>query len=76
MRWGRRLGLTGARAPKAAPEELVAAHDLRRAIHATFAAIAHGDAPPRRALELLAGTQAAAAAAGHLAGDGSAWTLT
>jgi predicted RNA-binding Zn ribbon-like protein len=76
MRWGRRLGLTGARSPKAATEELVAAHDLRRATHATFAAIARGDAPPRRALELLAATNAAAVAAGHLAGDGSAWRLT
>jgi len=62
----------GARADE---EELAAAHDLRRAIHAVFAAIARGAAPPRAALRLLTDTHAAAAAAAHLARGDGAWAL-
>jgi predicted RNA-binding Zn ribbon-like protein len=54
MRWGRRLGLTGARAPKADDDELAAAHALRAALHAAFAAIAGGATPPSAALRLPA----------------------
>ena len=75
MRWGRRLGLTGARAPKVDDAELAAAHDLRRATHASFAALARGAAPPRAALQLLTDTHAAAAAAAHLARRDGAWAL-
>ena len=75
MRWGRRLGLVGARAPRADDAELAAAHELRRVLHEAFVAVARGDAPPRAALELLAATHAAAAAAGHLAHRDGAWSL-
>jgi predicted RNA-binding Zn ribbon-like protein len=75
LRWGRRLGLAGPRAPKADEEELAAVHDLRRAVHATFAAIAGAHAPPRVALAVLTGTHAAAVAAAHLAGRDGAWRL-
>jgi predicted RNA-binding Zn ribbon-like protein len=75
MRWGRRLGLIGARAPKADDEELAGAHDLRRAIHASFAAISRGDAPPPAALQLLTDTHATATAAAHLAPRNGAWAL-
>jgi predicted RNA-binding Zn ribbon-like protein len=62
MRWGHRLGLTAARPPKADDRELAAARDLRRAIHATFSAVAAGTAPPTAALELLDATHAEAVA--------------
>jgi predicted RNA-binding Zn ribbon-like protein len=75
MRWGRRLGLTAARAPKADDDELAAAHDLRAAMHAAFAAIARGDAPPPAALRLLTDTNATAAAATRLAPRDGAWAL-
>jgi predicted RNA-binding Zn ribbon-like protein len=75
MRWGRRLGLTGARPPRADAEELAAAHELRRALHATFAAVAGGAAPPRAAVDVLTATHAAAVAAADLAERGGAWTL-
>jgi predicted RNA-binding Zn ribbon-like protein len=75
IRWGRRLGLTSGRPPKAGAEELAAAHDLRRALRAIFAAVAHGEPPPRRALDLLTATHAAAAAAGRLVRGDDAWTL-
>jgi predicted RNA-binding Zn ribbon-like protein len=75
MRWGRRMGLAGARAPKADDGELAAARELRRAIHATFAAIAAGHAPASRALELLDATHAEAAAAGRLTHGDGAWAL-
>jgi predicted RNA-binding Zn ribbon-like protein len=73
MRWGRRVGLVGARAPRADDEELAAAHALRRAVHASFAAVASGDAPPPAALEVLADTHAAAVAAACLARRQGAW---
>ena len=75
MRWGRRLGVVGARAPEADDAELAAAHDLRRALHATFVAIARGECPPRAALELLTATHAAAAGAGRLVQRDGAWSL-
>jgi predicted RNA-binding Zn ribbon-like protein len=74
-RWGERLGLVGARAPKPDEEELAAAHDLRRAIHASFAAIARGDAPPPAALQVVTATHASAAAASRMARRGGAWAL-
>ena len=76
MRWGRRLGLVGARAPRADDEELAAVHDLRRAVHAAFAAIAGDGAPPRAALEILSATHAAAVAASRLERRDGAWALT
>jgi predicted RNA-binding Zn ribbon-like protein len=75
MRWGRRLGLTGARAPKPGERELAAARDLRRALHAIFAAVAAGAAPPTAALELLNTTHAEAAAAARLTGRDGAFAL-
>jgi predicted RNA-binding Zn ribbon-like protein len=75
MRWGRRLGLVGDRPPKADDAELAAAHDLRHALHATFAALAHGEAPPRAALEALRATHAAAIDAGRLVPLAGAWAL-
>jgi predicted RNA-binding Zn ribbon-like protein len=75
MRWGRRLGLTGARPPRADDDELAAAHALRRALHATFAAVAAGDAPPRPAVAVVTATHAAAVAAADLTERGGAWTL-
>jgi predicted RNA-binding Zn ribbon-like protein len=75
MRWGRRLGLIGARASKAGDDELAAAHDLRRALHDSFAAVARHDAPPRAALEVLTDTHAAAVAASRLVQRERAWSL-
>jgi predicted RNA-binding Zn ribbon-like protein len=75
MRWGRRLGVVGARAPKADEGELAAAHDLRRALHATFVAIARGVKPRPATLEVLTATHADAVAAGRLARRDGAWAL-
>jgi len=75
MRWGRRLGLAGARPPKADDLELAAARDVRRAIHATFIAVATGSAPPTAALDLLNATHAQAAAAARLTRRDGAWAL-
>jgi predicted RNA-binding Zn ribbon-like protein len=75
VRWGRRLGLTAARAPRADDHELAMAHDLRAALHAAFAAIARGATPPPAALRLLTETNAAAAAASRLAPHDGAWAL-
>jgi predicted RNA-binding Zn ribbon-like protein len=73
--WGRRLGLLSRAGARPDEEELAAVHDLRRAIHAAFAAIAQGAAPPRAALQLLTETHAAAAAAARLAPRDGAWAL-
>jgi predicted RNA-binding Zn ribbon-like protein len=75
MRWGRRLGLTSARPPKADEAELVAAHELRLALHAIFAAVGRAGAPPAAALELLEATHAEAAAVGRLARRDGTWAL-
>ena len=56
-------------------EELTAAHALRRAVYATFAAIARGQDPPPDALEAVRATHALAAADGHLAAREAGWTL-
>jgi predicted RNA-binding Zn ribbon-like protein len=73
--WGRRLGLLSRGGARPDEKELAAVHDLRRAIHGAFAAIAQGAAPPRAALQLLTDTHAAAAAAAHLAPRDGAWAL-
>jgi predicted RNA-binding Zn ribbon-like protein len=75
MRWGRRLDLTGPRPPRAETRELAAARELRRAIHAIFAAIAGGKAPPARAMTLLTDTHAQATAAARLTRRDGAWAL-
>jgi predicted RNA-binding Zn ribbon-like protein len=74
-RWGRRLGLISTRATRPDERELAAVHDLRRAVHEAFAAIARDAAPSPAALEVLTGTHAAAAAASHLAQRNAAWSL-
>ena len=56
-------------------DELSAALELRRAIYATFAAIARGTLPPPDAVETVRATNAAAAAASHLVAREGAWTL-
>lgn len=72
-RWGRRLGIDSGR-PDAAEVERV--HALREALHLAFAAIAHAEAPPERALERIAADHAeASAAASLLAGEAGAWRL-
>jgi predicted RNA-binding Zn ribbon-like protein len=71
-RWGRRLGIES---PDTGTAELTAALGLRAALYATFSAIAHGEAPPPDALELLALDHAEAAAAGELAPHDGAWRL-
>jgi predicted RNA-binding Zn ribbon-like protein len=75
MRWGRRLGLIGASAPKADDDELAAADDLRRAVHVAFVAIARGGDPPPSALAVVSATHAAAVAASHLVRRDGAWML-
>jgi predicted RNA-binding Zn ribbon-like protein len=75
MRWGRRLGVVGPRAPRADEGELAAAHDLRRALHATFVAIANGGAPRPAALGVLTATHGEAVAAAHLVRRDGAWAL-
>jgi predicted RNA-binding Zn ribbon-like protein len=65
----------GARAPRVDEDELAAAHELRSALHAIFAALATGAAPPARALELVEATHAEAVAAASLARRDDAWAL-
>jgi predicted RNA-binding Zn ribbon-like protein len=74
-RWGLRLGLISSRAATPDERELAAVHDLRRAVHEAFAAVAQGAAPPPAAFEVLTSTHAAAAAASHLARRDEAWSL-
>ncbi len=69
-RWGRRVGLFGARPPAITPAELAAAHELRAALYAIFAAEDAGRRPARADLDVLACTHAEAAAAGWLAENG------
>ena len=71
-RWGRRLGID-ADLPTAA--EFHAAIALREALHLAFAAIAHGEAPPERALERIATDHADAAAAAELTAGQGVWRL-
>jgi predicted RNA-binding Zn ribbon-like protein len=56
-------------------DELAAAHELRRGVYATFAAIARGQPPPPDAIETVRATYAAAAAEGRLVARAGAWTL-
>jgi predicted RNA-binding Zn ribbon-like protein len=71
-RWGRRMGIESGAATSA---EFKAAIALREALHLTFAAIAHGEAPPEGELERITVDHAEATAAASLvAGDG-AWRL-
>lgn len=74
-RWGRRLGLISSRGARPDDDELAAAHELRRALHDSFAAIARREAPPRAALEVLTATHAAAVAASRLVQRERAWSL-
>jgi predicted RNA-binding Zn ribbon-like protein len=69
-RWGVRLGIASG---AASPDELVAALELREALHLAFAAIAHGDEPP--SLALIASQHAEAAAAARLAPRDGAFVL-
>jgi predicted RNA-binding Zn ribbon-like protein len=74
-RWGRRVGLYGARPPAIPPAELTAAHELRAALYAIFAAQGAGERPARADLDLLARTHAEAAAEGWLTWDSDVWRL-
>jgi predicted RNA-binding Zn ribbon-like protein len=73
--WGRRLGL--GRVANGGDQELAQVHELRRAMHATFAAIALERRPPPAALARLEEVHAQAVAAARMtrAGDG-AWRPT
>jgi predicted RNA-binding Zn ribbon-like protein len=71
-RWGRRLGIESGAADAA---ELERVHALREALHLTFAAIAHDEAPPEAALERIAADHAEASAAASLAASEGAWRL-
>jgi predicted RNA-binding Zn ribbon-like protein len=71
-RWGRRLGID---ADLPSPDEFQAAIALREAIHLTFAAIAHDEAPPPAALERIAADHAEASAAASLVAGEGAWRL-
>ncbi len=74
-RWGRRVGLFGARPPAIPPPELAAALELRAALYGIFAAADAGERPARADLDLLARTHAEAADAGWLGEDGGRWQL-
>jgi predicted RNA-binding Zn ribbon-like protein len=75
-RWGQRMGLLpGGDAPRVTARELRAAHALRAAIYAVFAAVAEREPPPAPALALLARQHAQAAGAARLAWRGSAGRL-
>jgi predicted RNA-binding Zn ribbon-like protein len=71
-RWGRRMGVEGGLPTHA---EFQAAIALREALHLTFAAIAHGEAPPEDALERIAVDHAEATAAAEFGAADGAWRL-
>jgi predicted RNA-binding Zn ribbon-like protein len=74
--WGRRLELVPDDVPLVVSgRELAAAHELRRAIHSVFAAIAAGDVPSRASLERLDRHHAQATAEAHIIPRDGAWTL-
>jgi predicted RNA-binding Zn ribbon-like protein len=76
VRWGRRLGVFGARRPELVDDaELAATRDLRLAVHTTFSAIARGETPPPAALQTIAHTHAIATADARLTASDGAWTL-
>ena len=76
-RWGRRMGVLGARPPVVGDDELEAARALRLVLHRLFSALAEDRRPRRADLEALARVHAEAAGAARLgaAADG-AWRLT
>ena len=71
-RWGRRLGID---AGLPTPDEFQAAIALREALHLTYAAIAHDEAPPREALERISADHAEASGASSLVASEGAWRL-
>jgi predicted RNA-binding Zn ribbon-like protein len=73
-RWGRRVGVLGARARPDEPE-LAAARELRAALHRIFSAVARDEKPRSADLALLAAVHAEAAAVGRLAPDDGALRL-
>ena len=76
-RWGRRMGVLGARPPVVGDDELEAARALRLVLHRLFSALAEDRRPRRADLEAVARVHAEAAGAARLgaAADG-AWRLT
>ena len=73
--WARRAGALPQSARPHAPPDLDAARALRAAIHAVFAAVATGQAPPARPLEALLAAHATAVGAGRLTpGEPYTWT--
>jgi predicted RNA-binding Zn ribbon-like protein len=74
-RWGRRLGVLGRGGHATDDAELAAAHSLRAAVYALFAAVARESVPPRDALERVARDHAEAAGAGELVRHDGAWRL-
>jgi predicted RNA-binding Zn ribbon-like protein len=76
-RWGRRMGVLGARPPMVGDDELEAARALRLVLHRLFSALAEGRRPRRADLDALARVNAEAAGAARLgaAADG-VWRLT
>jgi len=77
MRWGRRMGVLGARPPVVSDDELEAARALRLVLHRVFSALAGSRRPRRADLEALARVHSEAAGAARLAAaDDGAWRLT
>jgi predicted RNA-binding Zn ribbon-like protein len=74
-RWGKRMGLFGARPPAVTAAELDAAKELRAALYAIFAAHDAGERPARADLDLLARVYAEAASEGWLEPRDDSWTL-
>jgi predicted RNA-binding Zn ribbon-like protein len=74
-RWGKRMGLFGARPPAITAAELAAARELRAALYSIFAAHDAGERPARADLDLLARTYAEAASEGWLEPSGESWKL-
>jgi predicted RNA-binding Zn ribbon-like protein len=68
-----RLTVRAARDPRAAGATLRAARDLREAIHATFAAVARGEAPPAAPLAAVRDAAAVAVAHAELAAAAVHW---
>jgi predicted RNA-binding Zn ribbon-like protein len=71
-RWGRRLGIESGVADAV---ELERVYGLREALHLTFAAIAHDEAPPPAALERIAADHAEASAVAELVAREGAWRM-
>jgi predicted RNA-binding Zn ribbon-like protein len=73
--WGRRLELVPEVPLVGTGHELSSAHELRRAIHSVYAAIAAGDVPSGASLECLERHHRHATAAARLVQRDGAWTL-